>query len=467
MIVKSDFLKALFSVGGGSLILNLGRIVTVLISTRFIDAEKLGIYFILIAAAGVIASVAACGTNVSLVKYVVEEESSRKKYSIVVSSILFFCGALLAVTGFSVLLNRELDFMQVQPSYIYLGLSFGLFFYLNSALQGLKKFRAISVASSANGISKVIASIVFIAMMGLGFEGLVWTIIISNIIGVYVQISSLFRGKNNSGIAVDVHYLWRIIKFSFPIYLNQLYSNFYDRGYMILIAAMLDPVAVAYYGVAKMIPSFIDQVYQVYNSVYFPKLCALLKDEDEKRASLLLSVSIVLAFTVIAFGSIIFYLFQELIISIVFSSEYTVVALAAFILLARSALTFCAATMGFSLVALGNNTAPLKINLFITTLSFAASYLVIPYFGYMGVIYVAFTSAVLGLGINYLYLRHVRFPVQFKSTLWAAFWLFNIMVLLAALNLASPALLVAAVFTIVSVYSIHHSGVYRVIKGLF
>jgi len=467
MIVKSDFLKSLFSVGGGSLILNFGRIVTVLISTRFIDAEKLGIYFILIAAAGIIASVAACGTNVSLVKYVVEEESSHKKYSIVVSSILFFCGALLAVTGFSVLLNNELGFIHVQLSYILLGLSFGLFFYLNSALQGLKKFSAISIASSANGVSKIIASIVFIAMMGLGFEGLVWTIIVSNIIGVCFQVSSLLRGGDISGVSIDVNYLWRIIKFSFPIYLNQLYSNFYDRGYMILIAAMLDPVAVAYYGVAKMIPSFIDQIHQVYNSVYFPKLCALLKDKDEKRAGLLLSVSIVLAFTIIAFGAIIFYLFQAPIISIVFSSEYAAVALAAFILLARSALTFCAATMGFSLVAMGNNTAPLKINLFITTLSFAASYIVIPYFGYMGVIYVAFTSAVLGLGINYLYLRHVRFPVQFKSSLWAAFWLFNVMVLLAVFNLTSPALLVATVFTLVSVYSIYHSGVYQVIKGLF
>jgi len=257
MIIKSDFLRSLFSVGGGSLILNLGRIVTVLISTRFIDAEKLGVYFIIVAAAGIITSIAGCGTNVSLVKHVIEEENSHNKYSMVVSSVLFFSVLLLIVTGFFLLLNKELDFVQIQPLYILFSLSFGLFFYLNAALQGLKKFKAISIANSANGISKVIVSMVLIAVMGLEFEGLIWSIIISNMVGIYVQINSIFRGKKIHDIAVfDIYYLKKIIKFSFPIYINQLYSNFYDRGYMILIAAMLDSTTVALYGVAKMIPSF-------------------------------------------------------------------------------------------------------------------------------------------------------------------------------------------------------------------
>jgi len=192
-----------------------------------------------------------------------------------------------------------------------------------------------------------------------------------------------------------------------------------------------------------------------------------LKSEDEKRAGFLLSISVVLVFTVIAFGSIAFYLFKEEIIGIVFSREYIVVALAVFILLANSALSFCAAIMGFSLVALGHNAAPLKINLFVTTASFVASYFVIPYFGYMGVIYVAFASAILGFAINYLYLRHVKFPVQINSAAWLAISLFVSIVILAIFDLTSYIPFVVSIFLVISVYSIYKSGIYQMLKGSF
>jgi len=468
MKINSSFLSALMSVGGGSLVLTLGRTVTVLIATRFIEVSELGVYFILIAAAGVMTSLAGCGTNISLVKYAVEEENHRNKITLIISSILFFMVSLFVVVGFSLLINAQMRYVEMKPEYILLFLSFALFFYLNFALQGLKKFSSISIANSINGITKIALTALLIGYMGFGFTGLVWSIVISNLLGVLVQLKAITQRVILNDVLIYNHKKIKdILRFSAPIYINQLYSNLYDRGYTILIAFMLDPVAVAYYGVATMVPQFINQLRQVFNGVYFPKICEILNVNNTDKAKQLLVFSISLIFVTIAISSIMFYMFDELIIKLLFSIDYLTVSLAIFILLSRSALAFCSAIMGFTLVALGKNSVPLKINIFITTVSFALSYFTIPEYGYMAVVYVAFISSIMGFSLNAICLHYSGFPLVLNSSMWLSIAVFVMLVIAIATNAATltPYLIVA--FMLLAIYSLYKSNVYKALRGSF
>ena len=86
--------------------------------------------------------------------------------------------------------------------------------------------------------------------------------------------------------------------------------------------------------------------------------------------------------------------------------------MAAFIMLVRSVLTFCGPIMGLTLIALGHNKAPLRINVVVTTFTFLSSYFLIPYWGYMGVVYVAIVGSVIGFTLNWLYIRYSQLKVD-------------------------------------------------------
>ena len=95
---------------------------------------------------------------------------------------------------------------------------------------------------------------------------------------------------------------------------------------------------------------------------------------------------------------------------------------ATFLLLFRSAITFSGPLMGNSLIALGHCKAPLKINTMNVIVGISASYMLIPRFGFMGVVYVAFVVSILGFSANYVYLRSKGFclnlgPILFFATL--------------------------------------------------
>lgn len=466
MKINSSFLSSLISVGGSSLLLNIARSIMILIATRYVSTDELGVYFILIAAAGIITTVAGFGTNTSLVKHAVEEESYQEKISIVTSCLLFFGGMLLVVICFALVLNNYIGYVEIHDGYIVLCLSYALFFYLNYALQGLKNFSAISYSNLVNAATKVVLVVLLVVVLKLGFNGLIWSIIASNLLGSAMQLLMIYRRQNifksfkYNKIAVK-----RIVRFGVPIYINQIYSNLYDRGYTILIAVMLDPVAVAYYGIATMIPAFINQLRQVFSDVYFPKFCELQKQERYDESRKLLSLSISVIFVIVSFGAILFYIFDEQLISVLFSEKYIAVNTAIFILLSRSAISFCSAVMGYTLIGLGKNTIPLRINLFITTFSFVTSYFVIPDYGYMGVVYVAFISSIMGFCLNAYSLYLVRKTLELTAYIWVTLLLLTVLVFATAIGLTEYMNYGLACFIGISLYALNESGAYKALKG--
>ncbi len=457
MILKSEFLKSLANVGGGSLFLSLGRFITIVIATRFVGTSNLGIYFLVVASAGIITSIAGFGTNVAIVKFIAEEEDVKNKILFSSVTILFFLVCLLSVIVVTIFINSVTSFVEIKLMHIWVCISYAVFFYLNYPLQGFKKFKSISLANTLNGALKIVLALTLVAFFKFGFEGLLWTVILSNTIAVLFQLHSLYNGFKITELSFSqFNFLRNLLKFSLPIYLNQIYSNFYDRGYTLLIAAMLNPAAVAYYNIAIKFSAFIDQLRQIFNSVYFPKLVELLKTHKEK-AEKLLKISITIIFISLSFGAFVFFITRNQVITFLFSTEYKTVSLAAFIMVSRCVFSFCSAVMGFSLVAHGHNSAPLKINVIITSFSFITSYLCIPYYGYMGVVYIAFFCAILSFLFNYFYLNYANFFLRLGSSGWGCFIGFILVVIMAIFRLYPfmyLSFLIFLAFSIISIYGL-------------
>ena len=114
--------------------------------------------------------------------------------------------------------------------------------------------------------------------------------------------------------------------------------------------------------------------------------------------------------------------------ALIFSVKYEACSLAAFIMLVRCVFTFCNPIMGHTLIALGQNKAPLYINFAVTTIAFATTYILIPSFGYMAAVYVSFIASSIAFSLNWLYLKFSGMHIKWWNHLVPIFVSFLVFV---------------------------------------
>jgi len=454
MSIKTDFLKGLLSIGAGNIVLNLSGILVVLLATRFISTEELGVYFLVIASAGILSSIAGMGIKVSLIKHVSESGDVMDKARLISSVALFYMSSLFIVAAIAVLSNCLLNYMQVRFSYILLFFSLAMFEHCNTILQSLKEFKGIAINNTINGICKVVTFSVLVVGFRLGFTGLLYTAILSSSLPILFQAFRLrSKFQLEDLLHMDTAHVFSVLKFGFPLYLNDLYANFYDRGYTILIAAFLSPTAVAYFNISTRISALVDNMRGVYGSVYLPTVLSLLKTR-QSRVIELLRLSITMACLIILSSTFLLFLFKDRIMTILFTDKYIIASTAAVIMLAKSAPSFSGNLMGQTIVALGYNKTPFRINILVTSITFFGSYFLIPKMGFMGAVYMAISGDLLGFFLNWLFLKSKGINVGFPNLLIV---FGSITVLLCAILLNSVP--IGGIAFVIIIIILYHSSI--------
>jgi len=405
MMGENTFSRALLSVGSGSLVYNISRIIVIILVARPLDVDDIGRYFIIVAISGVVFSIASFGTNVTIVKSVAEENDVENKKRVLYTSINFYFISLLLCVVVGWFVNSLLGFEKLEPVHFMFVVSAALFQYLAYALQATKKYKELSLSYVISGILYVSLAFMFVVMFDYGIKGLFFSVALANLIPAIFQYLVITKDSDvNQVLCIDKAELNALLKFSFPLYINQLYTNLYDRGYTLLLAFLLNPAAVAYYSIATRIPIAIEEVRKVYLSVFYPTIVSTITDNKE-TAIRYISTSVHTFYILMLLFSAVFLVFKVEVTTLVFGDKYEIVSMAVFLLIARSAFTFCGPVLGMSIIALGHNKVPLYINLLVTTTTFSASYFLIPVYGYMAVVCIAVLGSMIGFYMNYVYLK--------------------------------------------------------------
>lgn len=399
------FFRALMSIGGGSLVYNISRIVVIIVVARPLDVYDIGKYFIIVAITGVLFSIASFGTNITIVKSVAEEEDLDRKKKILFTSINFYLLSLTIIVALGWLINIAADYEELEPIHILFIISAALFQYLAYALQSIKKYKELSFSYVVSGVLYLSLAFLLVVILEYGIDGFFLSVALANLIPALFQYAVTIRETSLKYVlCLDRHILSSLLKFSFPLYLNQLYTNLYDRGYTLLLAYLLNPAAVAYYSIATRIPIAIEEVRKVYLSVFYPTIITTIKENTE-TALRYISTSVHLFYVLILLVSAVFLMVKVEVTTFVFGEKYAMISMAIFLLVARSAFTFCGPILGMSIIAFGHNKVPLYINFLVTTTTFTASYFLIPVYGYMAVVYIAVSGSMAGFLMNYMFLK--------------------------------------------------------------
>jgi O-antigen/teichoic acid export membrane protein len=265
-----------------------------------------------------------------------------------------------------------------------------LFYNLLQGLNYFKRFASVQITSAVIRVG-LIAGAYFSNILTL--ENLIYIEVLTTLLAFIVQLL-LVPLKSLIYVKQTLKEYKEIVKFSFPLYLNNMLTFAYDRTHLFIIGAFVSPVSVALYDVAYKIPEALKRVFQSFIVVYFPNISKLFAEGNYAGGEDLMNKSLGIFSAIIMFGVLAAFLFGEEIIVLMFSAKYAESSLAFSLLMVVFFLRVISNIMGYSLVSAGYSSTPVKVNSVSSIVSVGGSLLLIPVYGFLGAVY-----ALLGMNI--------------------------------------------------------------------
>jgi PST family polysaccharide transporter len=387
----SNLLKGLASTSFGSIATTGFHFLSILLMTRYVLKDVLGMYFLALALIQVLKILGGLGLDLTLAKSVAGGDKHSQQdavastvairlVSVASIGLIFYAAGRFVLPVFDARLSDCIGILV---------LLFALTSYRDlflSLMQGIQQFKEYAAVEIISAVSRVILLVVFHDKLSL--QGLLYIEIIAQIVEVLLQIfatRSLLFGLSRKNLNREsLQSIWR---FSTPLFLNNILYVIHDRGSVFMIGALLNPVSVAAFEVARKVPDGFQRLFDSFIVVYFPSLSSLFARNNREDAKRIMNSSLILLSTGIIFLTLVAFLFADEIILVLFSKEYLEVSLAFVLLMLNFWLRSIANILGYSLVSAGNSSAPVKANIVAVAVNIVSSLILIQMFGYVGAIY--------------------------------------------------------------------------------
>lgn len=400
----------------GSAFSSIGTLVTIIVHflsikvLAFIPQEDFGTYTYIVVISHGFQILSGLGLNLTLVKHLTDkiELLDRKVISAIFAARslqIIFLGIVVYAAG-HLFLPRLTD-ESITPFIIFIPLIFGLasvrdlMFHL---LQGLQRFNQYAYINVFSAVVRLCTILFFAYIEQLTIANLIWVEVITYGVSLLVLLIVAPLSKMFT-IHFDKEAFRKIFGFGLPLYANDLLTYVYNRINVLLVGGFLTPVAVALYDMAGKIPDGFNRLFTSLIVVYFPSVSELLNDGRKEEAAKFMNRGLVLGSAALSFVALMVFLFRDEVILIVASEQYLEASLALALLMINFNLNSIARMMGYSIVAAGFTTVPVKINLVSSIANITGCLIMIPKFGYIGAIYSLLIMSVISQIMNYYFLR--------------------------------------------------------------
>lgn len=387
----SNLLKGVVSTSFGSVVTIAFHFASVMLLTRFVEKDILGLYFLAMALVQVLKVVSGLGLDLTLTRLAAASDRDTTRNALastiairvaalIVVSLIFFAAARLVLHLF----DDRLDDFVVAIVVLFAFTSFEELFL--NLMQGVRQFKGYAFVQVFSAASRVLLLVIFRNQLGL--QMLLYIEIVSVLTAFLAQLfmtRGLLKGLGRQNVTGQE--VRGLTKFSAPLYSNNILTLIYDRASEFLIGSMLGPASVAAYEVAFKIPDGFMRLFNSFVVVYFPSLSNLFGRGKKDDARRMINVSLVLLSVGILFLVLVAFLFANEIVVTLFSAQYADAAPAFAFLMLTFFLRATANIMGYSLVAAGHASAPVKANIVGVIVNIASSVVLIRIFGYIGAVY--------------------------------------------------------------------------------
>lgn len=427
---KKNILKGSAATSIGTVSGMVFQFITVMIMTRYVPVDDFGIYVLVIVIVNMFNLLGGFGLELTMVKFIASVNKEEREDVLLPVLILRGLGSIIFSLIFIFTARYVLHFFDDRIyNYIwYINIIFILANYRDlfyNLMQGLHQFKQYSIVNVTSSVFRVIVIIPYIYFGKLDIESLLVIEILSTLQPLIHQIV-VIPFKEYLSVKLTVKSLIKVIKFSTPLYINNLVVFINGRANIFIIAANLNTASVANYDVASKVPIALKKIFQSFIIVYFPNLAKLFSAGDKKTAIQLIEKSIGIFSLTISLLTLITFLFRSELTTILYSDKYAGISLAFALLILNFLIRGLGDLMGYTLLSAGYPAVSPRINTIASVISLSLSLLFIPLYGYMGAVYALLCMNIISTQLFYIYLRKYEINPSIFTILKPAFILLAI-----------------------------------------
>ncbi len=379
------------SMGTSTLVRIVFGFLSISIAARIIPQEDFGVYFLLLAIVYFLEMITDAGLRLSAAKFIASAPNDDERQAIV-NNLLTFRILTLLVISFLAYISKPF-ILSFYPSdlldslFIYVPIVFCVQLTestLTYMMQGFHLYKQMAFLQVATSALNLLLMIIFLLVLNWGVEGFVLAYITSLLVVALVRVWAIPTPKR---LAFEPKLIRRIIKFGLPLQGNDILTFMFNRVDVFLLGALMGPLQIAYLEIAGKIPHNFGRLYQALQSVYFPNMAELFAQDRRLEAEVIMNNFLRIAAFVTMFLTMVFILFQDAIIVLVFSDKYLISGPAMSLLMIMVSVSVASTILDTSLIAIDRPVYLLVINSVTAVVSVVANIVLIPRFGFMGAVY--------------------------------------------------------------------------------
>lgn len=378
--------------------------------TRHLPVSDFGIYALVIAISGLLNLISGLGLEISVVKYISEGSDLRNKIlkpalvlkttGIVIISLLFLLFYKFYPTGG---INNVWDFNLFILALFIIG-TFREFFY--RVLQGLNRFVSYTSVQISSAVTRILLLFILIYFNNLTLLNLLYVEIVTASMAVTIQCILIPFRKYWEGHIKDSYR--QILKFSAPLYANNIITFAYERVGLFTIGIFLTASSVAIFDLSTRLPNAFQSLVTSFTIVFFPNIAHLFTLPDKKDAEKLINNSLYVITLVLTFIISIVFLWRNELIILFFSEKYIEAALPMALMMLAILLRCQSNILGLSIVSAGYSKIPMKVNFVSMTVGILSNILLVWQFGYMGAVFAAIILNLVSFLQYHFYIKKLK-----------------------------------------------------------
>jgi len=406
--LKKNILKGSAATSIGTVTGMIFQFGTVMLMTRYVPKDDFGIYVLVMVIVNMFNLLGGFGLELTMVKFIasaVKEEKENVLSPVLVLrgigsilfSIIFFLTAKYVLHFFDDRLNYFLWYITI----IFILANYRDLFY--NLMQGLNQFKQYSYVNVFSSFFRVVLTILYAVFWELNIESLLFIEVLSTLQPMLHQMLVIpFKDYLKLG---NWDYYLKVMRFSLPLYINNLVVFLNGRSNIFIIGAYLNPSSVANFDVANKVPIALKKIFQSFIIVYFPNLSKLFSVGDRTNALKLIEKSISIFSLATSYLVLFAFLFRNELTDILYSSAYAEISLAFALLILNFLLRGLGDLMGYTLLSAGYPAVSPRVNTIASIISISLSLFFIPLYGYMGAVYALLCMNLVSSQLFYFYLN--------------------------------------------------------------
>ena len=386
---RPSFFQGVTFTGAGTALNIIFLFLETMVAVRVLETEAFGIYALLVVVVNFLVMLTDVGSTTSVTQLIASSQPFRQ--ATLVSSTIVFRFAVLAVVSLLIVSFGRIATFLLDPSMVLLDYSIFIPMMLMTAsldeslqaiLQGYHAFHHMAIANGLRTVLRLGLSVIFLLVLHLGIEGLIYSWIIS--FGVAVVYEYIVLPAQAKRLSLNRQILGETLRFGFPLQLNRFLWFVSARADVLLLGLLIGPSAVALFEVGGRIPNALVRLTQSYSAVYFPTMAELLSRGENDHAHLLLNRSLRVLSFIMALAALVAVLFGQEIVTILFSAKYDASSVVFSLLMIGLQMNVLVTLMGYTMVSAGSPGHSLAANAIRETLIVVSDLILIPLRGLLG-----------------------------------------------------------------------------------